>query len=193
MAATGINGTNKDLREVIANYSLRQLGNTYAEAMRNLPKVHAEIEALFDTERHTPDSQRAIQVIKEALRRDPRKCLPRRCCRSRVRCYGTSVSWPWPSKVKFPEVVRQIDAAQMEPMTLKTVLEEYEFKAKAGEDNRSLKSRVSRISKTSSRLGKNRFSGHRFRTLLAKTQTPSELDRLHLTLFPCEGCYQHSN
>ena len=38
----------KDLREVIAKATVyRQLGTTYAEAMRNLPKVHAEIEALF--------------------------------------------------------------------------------------------------------------------------------------------------
>ena len=44
-----------------------QLGNTYGEAMRNLPKVHAEIEALFDVERHTPDSQRALQMVKERL------------------------------------------------------------------------------------------------------------------------------
>ena len=45
------------------------------------------------------------------------------------------------------------------PMTLKKVLEEYrEFKAKAGEDNRSLKSRVSGISKDLIQvLGKNRF------------------------------------
>ena len=58
----------KDLREVIAKATVyRQLGNTYTEAMRNLPKVHAEIEALFDTERHTPDSQRALQVVKERL------------------------------------------------------------------------------------------------------------------------------
>jgi hypothetical protein len=35
--------------------------------MRNLPKVHAEIEALLDMERHTPDSQRALQVVKERL------------------------------------------------------------------------------------------------------------------------------
>ena len=36
----------KDLREVIAKATVyRQLGNTYADAMRNLPKVHAEIEA----------------------------------------------------------------------------------------------------------------------------------------------------
>ena len=58
----------KDLREVIAKATVYlQLGNTYGEAMRNLPKVHAEIEALFDVERHTPDSQRALQVIKERL------------------------------------------------------------------------------------------------------------------------------
>ena len=35
--------------------------------MRNLPKVHAKIEALFNVERHTPDSQRSLQVVKERL------------------------------------------------------------------------------------------------------------------------------
>ena len=129
----------KDLREVIAKATVyRQLGNTYAEAMRNLPKVHAEIEALFDVERHTPDSQRALQVVKERLGE----------WHASVFQDGV-VDAEWDVTDDFRELA----------MALKTVLEEYrEFKAKAGEDNRSLKSRVSRISKDLIQvLGKNRF------------------------------------
>ena len=44
----------KKLREVVGKGTLyRQLGESYAEAMRRLPKVHAEIEALFQIEQHT--------------------------------------------------------------------------------------------------------------------------------------------
>ena len=74
------------------------------------------------------------------------------------------------------EVVRQIGAAQMqpEPMTLKKMLEEYrEFKAKAGEDNRSLKSRVSRISKDLIQvLGKNRFEWTPLANITRKGSAP---------------------
>jgi hypothetical protein len=35
--------------------------------MRKLPKVHAEIEALFQIEQHTPMSERALAVIRGAL------------------------------------------------------------------------------------------------------------------------------
>ena len=56
------------LREVVGKGTLyRQLGESYAEAMRRLPKVHAEIEALFQIEQHTPMSERALAVIRGAL------------------------------------------------------------------------------------------------------------------------------
>ena len=49
----------KKLREVVGKGTLyRQLGESYAEAMRRLPKVHVEIEALFQMEQHTPMSER---------------------------------------------------------------------------------------------------------------------------------------
>ena len=153
----------KDLREVIAKATVyRQLGNTYAEAMRNLPKVHAEIEALFDMERHTPDSQRALQVVKERLGEWHASVFQDGVVEAEWDVTDDFRELAMALKGQVPtEVVRQIGAAQMqpEPMTLKTVLEEYrEFKAKAGEDNRSLKSRVSRISKDLIQvLGKNRF------------------------------------
>ncbi|WP_354689885.1 site-specific integrase [Lentibacter algarum] len=45
----------------------RQLGESYAEAMRNLPKVHSEIEKLFRDEAHMPSSERALAIIRGAL------------------------------------------------------------------------------------------------------------------------------
>ena len=58
----------KDLRTVIPRATVyRQLGNTYQDALRALPKVHAEIEALFDLERRTTDEQRARELVRERL------------------------------------------------------------------------------------------------------------------------------
>ena len=34
----------------------RQLGESYAEAMRNLPQVHNEIDKLFRNEAHVPSA-----------------------------------------------------------------------------------------------------------------------------------------
>ena len=58
----------KDLRTVIPKATVyRQLGNTYQEALWALPKVHAEIEALFDLERRTTDEHRARELVRERL------------------------------------------------------------------------------------------------------------------------------
>jgi hypothetical protein len=58
----------KDLRTVIPMATVyRQLGNTYQDALWALPKVHAEIEALFDLERRTTDEQRARELVRERL------------------------------------------------------------------------------------------------------------------------------
>jgi hypothetical protein len=47
----------KELRSIIPKATVyRQLGATYDDAIRALPKVHAEIEALFDQERRTTDA-----------------------------------------------------------------------------------------------------------------------------------------
>lgn len=58
----------KDLIKLVRKKTIyRQLGRTYDEAIKKLPIVHAEIEALFDRERNTPDSVRAKQIVKERL------------------------------------------------------------------------------------------------------------------------------
>ena len=62
----------KDLRKVIPKATVyRQLGNTYQDALRALPKVHAEIEALFDRERRITDEQRATALVRERLGERP--------------------------------------------------------------------------------------------------------------------------
>ena len=48
----------------------RQLGESYAEAMRNLPQVHNEIDKLFRNEAHVPSSERALAIIRGALGSD---------------------------------------------------------------------------------------------------------------------------
>ena len=58
----------KALREVIPKATVyRQLGGSYDEAIRRLPVVHAEVEALFDEERSTPNSVRAKSIVRERL------------------------------------------------------------------------------------------------------------------------------
>ena len=53
----------------------RQLGSTYDEAIRKLPVVHAEIEALFDQERSAPNSLRARSIVGSAWANGMQGCL----------------------------------------------------------------------------------------------------------------------
>ena len=58
----------KKLRHLIGKDTLyRQLGESYAEAMKVLPKVHSEIEALFVAEETMPANERALAFIRAAL------------------------------------------------------------------------------------------------------------------------------
>ena len=58
----------KDLLPLIGKETLyRQLGDTLQEALRTLPRVHAEIEDLFRGEDNTPSSERALRIIKASL------------------------------------------------------------------------------------------------------------------------------
>ena len=57
----------KKLKSLIGKDTLyRQLGEGYAEAMRNLPQVHSEIEKLFRNEAHVPSGERALAIIRGA-------------------------------------------------------------------------------------------------------------------------------
>jgi len=43
------------------------VGESYAEAIQNLPKVHAQIEQLFHTEAQIPSNERELAIIRGAL------------------------------------------------------------------------------------------------------------------------------
>jgi hypothetical protein len=119
----------KDLRAVIPKATVyRQLGNTYQDALMALPKVHAEIEALFDRERRTTDEQRARELVRERLGE-----------RHQSMFIDGAVDPEWPEFDDFQElaedveqsvpkgVTRQLRAASSTPapMSLSRVLEEY--------------------------------------------------------------------
>ena len=58
----------KRLRHLIGKDTLyRQLGESYSEAMKVLPKVHLEIEQLFAAEETMPANERALTFIRAAL------------------------------------------------------------------------------------------------------------------------------
>lgn len=66
------------LRKLLGKDTIyRQLGNSYKEAMSNLPLVHTRIEALFNDEGVQSAKQRSLQIIRGALGEgiaDARKC-----------------------------------------------------------------------------------------------------------------------
>ena len=152
----------KALREVIPKATVyRQLGESYDEAIRRLPVVHAEIEALFDQERNTPSSVRAKSLVREHLG----------AWHADVFADGV-VEPEWDITDDFRElaaelegstpadVVRQVGSARLkpEPMTLHRVLTEYcAYKCDGSVEHTDLKTRIERIRKDLVIvLGKNR-------------------------------------
>ncbi|EAQ08217.1 site-specific recombinase, phage integrase family [Yoonia vestfoldensis SKA53] len=152
----------KALREVIPKATVyRQLGESYDEAIRRLPVVHAEIEALFDQERNTPSSVRAKSLVREHLG----------AWHADVFAEGV-VEPEWDITDDFRElaaelegstpadVVRQVGSARLkpEPMTLHRVLTEYcAYKCDGSVEHTDLKTRIERIRKDLVIvLGKNR-------------------------------------
>ena len=142
----------KKLREVVGKGTLyRQLGESYAEAMRRLPKVHAEIEALFQIEQHTPMSERALAVIRGALGEEVADMV----------VAGHIVEYSQEDyalnelaktiKGKLPmEVVRQVYNGQLvaEPMTLTKALQEYTcYKSNEGVSDKDVAKRIAKLRK----------------------------------------------
>ena len=152
----------KDLRQVIPKATVyRQLGESYDEAIRRLPLVHAEIEALFDQERSTPNSVRAKSIVREHLGEwhanafADRVVDPEWDVTDDFRELAEQLEGSTP-----PEVVRQIGSARLtpEPMTLQRVLDQYyRYKCEDAGENKALKTRIDRLRKDLViALGKNR-------------------------------------
>ena len=152
----------KALREVIPKATVyRQLGDSYDEAIRRLPVVHAEVEALFDEERSTPNSVRAKSIVRERLGEwhagvfadgvvDPEWDIT-----DDFRELAEALEGNTP-----PEVVRKVGSARLspEPMTLHKVLSDYyAYKCDDSIGDKALKTRIERIRKDLVIvLGKNR-------------------------------------
>ena len=152
----------KALREVIPKATVyRQLGDSYDEAIRRLPVVHAEVEALFDEERSTPNSVRAKSIVRERLGEwhagvfadgvvDPEWDVTDDFQELAMELEGSTP----------PEVVRQVGSARLspEPMTLHKVLSDYyTYKCDNNVEDKALKTRIERIRKDLViALGKNR-------------------------------------
>ena len=182
----------KDLRTVIPTATVyRQLGNTYQDALCALPKVHAEIEALFDLERRTTDEQRARELVRERLGEQHHSMFT-----------DGAVDPEWPEYDDFQDlaedlehavpkgVTRQLRAAASEaaPMSLSRVLEEY-LAYKTEETDNGLRTRIDRIRKDLILcLGKNRFAwtelkdltrvdANAYRDLLLSRMSPNSVQR----------------
>ena len=182
----------KDLRTVIPKATVyRQLGNTYQDALCALPKVHAEIEALFDLERRTTDEQRARELVRERLGEQHHSMF-----------IDGAVDPEWPEYDDFQDlaedvehavpkgVTRQLRAATSEaaPMSLSRVLEEY-LAYKTEETDNGLRTRIDRIRKDLILcLGKNRFAwtelkdltrvdANAYRDLLLSRMSPNSVQR----------------
>ena len=127
----------------------RQLGTTYADAMKEFPYVHARIEAMFEGERKKSDRERALEVIRGNLGDE-------------VADMVLAKSVPEYSHVDYElndlakrldgllpnNVVEQIYQGTLkeDPVTLTGVLEEYlAFKSVDGQVDRALEVRVMRL------------------------------------------------
>ncbi|WP_420857943.1 tyrosine-type recombinase/integrase [Marivivens marinus] len=182
----------KDLRPVIQRTTVyRQLGQTYDEAMSALPKVHSEIEALFNRERRTTDADRARALIRERLGDVAESMF-----------MGDGADPEWPDYDDFQElaedieyyvpkgVAEQIRATRYKapPMNLDRVLDEYAA-YKDVEGDVGLRTRLERLRKDlKTSMGKHRYEwtplaevtradANAFRDLLLARMSPNSVQR----------------
>ena len=153
----------KALRQVIPKATVyRQLGESYDEAIRRLPSVHAEIEALFDQERSTPNSVRAKSIVREHLGEWHANAFADRVVDPEWEVMDDFVELAEVLEGSTPpEVVRQVGSARItpEPMTILRVLDQYySYKRDDVGEERALKTRIDRLRKDLIiALGKNRI------------------------------------
>ena len=142
----------KKLRPLIGKDTLYcQLGDSYVEAMQNLPKVHAQIEQLFHTEAQIPSNERALAIIRGALGDEvAEQVLAGQVVEYSQEDYALN-DLARDIAGKLPQdVVRQVYAGrlQAEAMTLQTALGEYqEYKLEDDPDSRETEQRVARLRK----------------------------------------------
>lgn len=172
----------KKLVPVLGKKTLyRQLGNSYSEAMKSYPRVHAEIEALFAWEKGKGSGDRALEIIGARLGLD---------LADLVRAGRVPTMAVVEFKGEDPEderfgaftaqeeelldlaeeldgrveaaITEQIKAGRIkpEPLTLSRILDEYaDFKSVGGELEKDLRTRLDRLRRElTSALGKTKIN-----------------------------------
>ena len=141
------------LRALIGKATLyRQLGDSYKEAMQNLPLVHARIEALLEGEKDKSAGERNIEIIRGALGDEVADMVLANAVpeyseiEDALNELGKALH-----KQKLPsEIVEQVYSGKLrqEVITLETVLKDYvAYKSDTPKAEKEIKQRVERLRK----------------------------------------------
>jgi integrase len=141
----------KHLRPLIGKATLyRQLGDSYREAVQNLPLVHARIEALLNDEANKSARERSIEIIRGALGEDVAELVLAEAMpeyspiEDALNELGKALH-----KQKLPEdVVQQVYSGRLKPdtMTLEKALQEYvAYKSDSPRAAKEIGQRVERL------------------------------------------------
>ncbi|MED7679727.1 tyrosine-type recombinase/integrase, partial [Rhodobacteraceae bacterium IMCC15231] len=141
------------LRALIGKATLyRQLGDSYKEAMQNLPLVHARIEALLEGEKEKSVRDRSIEIIRGALGDEVADMVLANAVpeyseiEDALNELGKALH-----KQKLPsEIVEQVYSGKLrqEVITLETALKDYvAYKSDTPKAEKEIKQRVERLRK----------------------------------------------
>jgi len=141
------------LRVLIGKATLyRQLGDSYKEAMQNLPLIHARIEALLEGEKEKSARDRSIEIIRGALGDEVADMVLANAVpeyseiEDALNELGKALH-----KQKLPsEIVEQVYSGKLrqEVITLETVLKDYvAYKSDTPKAEKEIKQRVERLRK----------------------------------------------
>jgi integrase len=141
------------LRALIGKATLyRQLGDSYKEAMQNLPLIHARIEALLEGEKEKSARDRSIEIIRGALGDEVADMVLANAVpeyseiEDALNELGKALH-----KQKLPsEIVEQVYSGKLrqEVITLETVLKDYvAYKSDTPKAEKEITQRVERLRK----------------------------------------------
>ena len=141
------------LRALIGKATLyRQLGDSYKEAMQNLPLIHARIEALLEGEKEKSARDRSIEIIRGALGDEVADMVLANAVpeyseiEDALNELGKALH-----KQKLPsEIVEQVYSGKLrqEVITLETVLKDYvSYKSDTPKAEKEITQRVERLRK----------------------------------------------
>jgi len=141
------------LRALIGKATLyRQLGDSYKEAMQNLPLVHARIEVLLEGEKEKSARERSIEIIRGALGDEVADMVLANAVpeyseiEDALNELGKALH-----KQKLPsEIVEQVYSGKLrqEVITLETVLKDYvSYKSDTPKAEKEITQRVERLRK----------------------------------------------